>query len=237
MTAFSSLALRVREDELMDDPQLDPAAHARALRGLTRINRISRSVATIWPRVRATARHGDRPLRVLDLATGAGDLPIGLARRAARDGIPLEIAACDISPRAIAHGRAAAERAGVRVAFFEHDCLAAGIPPGYDVVTCALFLHHLDEADIVRLFSAARAAVGRLLLCDDLRRSRLGLWAAQLGTRLLTRSPIVHTDGARSVRAAFTPTELAELARQAGLDGFTIRPHWPWRQLLAWWRR
>ncbi len=40
---------RHRRRELMDQPGLDPVEHARALRGLGRINRVSRSDAILWP--------------------------------------------------------------------------------------------------------------------------------------------------------------------------------------------
>ncbi|MCA9021331.1 MAG: hypothetical protein KDA74_14375, partial [Planctomycetaceae bacterium] len=52
--------------------------------------------------------------------------------------------------------------------------------------------------------------------------------------RLLTRSPVVHTDGPLSVAGAFTVNEIKELAGQAGLDGFQITRHWPQRWLLKW---
>ena len=42
--------------EVMDDPSLDAAEHARALRGLAWINRVSRSAAVVWPAIEAAAR-------------------------------------------------------------------------------------------------------------------------------------------------------------------------------------
>jgi 2-polyprenyl-3-methyl-5-hydroxy-6-metoxy-1,4-benzoquinol methylase len=218
----------------MDDPRLDRKSHVRALRGLSRINRISRSVPMIWPRVRWAARAADRPLRVLDMATGSGDLPIGLAIHARREGICMEIAGCDISPRAVAFGRLRARQRGVKARFFVWDVCDGQLPSGYDVMTCSLFLHHLAETDAVSFLRRMHATGSRLLLVDDLRRSPWGLLAAHVGTRTLTRSPIVRTDGPRSVRAAFSTTELAGLAAQAGLDTFEITRHWPWRQLLEW---
>jgi hypothetical protein len=77
-------------------------------------------------------------------------------------------------------------------------------------------------------------AAGRLVLVNDLCRGATGLALAHLACRLLTRSPVVHTDGPRSVAAAFTPTELAGLAAEAGLTGATVTRHWPCRMLLSW---
>ncbi|MBX9582367.1 MAG: hypothetical protein K2X87_18855, partial [Gemmataceae bacterium] len=87
MPAFPSLARRERIPERMDDPGLDPAEHRRALAALARINRWSRSAAVIWRPIRDFARSAGRPVRVLDVATGGGDVPKALAEKARRAGL------------------------------------------------------------------------------------------------------------------------------------------------------
>jgi SAM-dependent methyltransferase len=215
--------------ERMDDPGLDPALHAGALRGLERINLLSVTVRTLWASLRRLAP--SEPLRVLDLACGAGDVAIGLRRRARAAGLPLQVAACDTSPVALAHARARAAAEGVDVEFFACDVLRE-FPRGYDVYTCSLFLHHLREGEALELLRGM--ASGRALLLSDLVRSRLGYWAARLGVRLLTRSPVVHYDAPVSVESAFTRAELRALADAAGIAGARITGHWPFRMLLEW---
>ena len=56
---------------------------------------------------------------------------------------------------------------------------------------------------------------------------------AYLGTRILSRSPVVHVDGLLSVAAAFTMSEALELARRARWEGATVRWRWPFRFLLS----
>src|SRR5688572_528643 len=97
----------------MDDPDLDPASHRRALACLRRINRLSRSAGMLWPPIRAVARTiAGRPARVLDVASGGGDVPIRLWQRARRARLPLEIVGLDISPVAIDVARGRARAAG-----------------------------------------------------------------------------------------------------------------------------
>ena len=102
------------------------------------------------------------------------------------------------------------------------------------MLTCSLFLHHLDEAEAVDLLRRMAAAARQLVLINDLRRSTAGLLLAYLGTRLLSTSPVVHTDGPLSVAAAFTLAEVRKLAAQAGLKGATVAGRWPFRFLLKW---
>src|SRR5437764_159157 len=104
---LASLARRHRMPELMDQPGLDSVQHALALRGLARINRFSGSDRILWPAIAALARaESGRPIRVLDIATGGGDVPIRLGQRARRAGVPLELCGVDASATAIEHARA-----------------------------------------------------------------------------------------------------------------------------------
>jgi SAM-dependent methyltransferase len=69
----------------------------------------------------------------------------------------------------------------------------------------------------------------QLVLVNDLIRSPLGYGLAWAGTRLLSRSWIVHTDGPRSVQGAFQLAEVAAMAERAGLRGASLRRCWPER--------
>jgi 2-polyprenyl-3-methyl-5-hydroxy-6-metoxy-1,4-benzoquinol methylase len=229
------LSVRRCEPEWMDELDLDPALHHNALSGLERINIVSLTVASVWqPLLDAHRQQLDRPLSVLDVACGAGDLAIGLAQRARARGIAVSMEGCDISQTAIDHARRRAVERGATVTFFQHDALTQPLPQQYDVVVCALFLHHLDEGDATRLLTTLGRAARSLLIVTDLDRSRLGLALAWIGTRLLTRSPVVHVDSLRSVRAAWTRAEAEALATRAGLSRHRVHPIWPCRwRLLA----
>ena len=93
-----ALNRRDRQPEVMDQPGLDPTEHARALNGLRRINAISRCSAGLFHSIQALAiRQPETPLRVLELACGGGDTAIDLALMAQRQGLKLEIQACDFN--------------------------------------------------------------------------------------------------------------------------------------------
>jgi 2-polyprenyl-3-methyl-5-hydroxy-6-metoxy-1,4-benzoquinol methylase len=171
---------------------------------------------------------------VLDVATGAGDVPISLARRARRSGLEIGIDGCDISPVAIRFAARAADAAGVPVGFFPLAARNEPLPGGYDIVMCSLFLHHLGEDDAVGLLRDMAGAARSTILVNDLLRTWAGYGLAWTGCRLLSRSPIVHHDGPASVRAAFRLDEVRVLAERAGLAGVELRRRWPCRFLLSW---
>jgi 2-polyprenyl-3-methyl-5-hydroxy-6-metoxy-1,4-benzoquinol methylase len=222
--------------ELMDEPGLDAREHRQALIALGRANAVSRTVDVLWPRIHQAARNGRAvPLRILDVASGSGDVAVGLARRAARDGLAVEVTGCDVSPVAVDYARALAARAQVGSVRFEvGNALAGeGWPADADVVVCCLFLHHLGDEEAVALLRRMRTAARRLVLVSDLRRSPAGYLFAWAGCRLLSRSRVFHVDGTLSVEAAFTTEEARRLAQRAGLTGARVTEHWPQRWLLS----
>lgn len=227
---------RQREPELMDQPGLEDHLHRGALVGLGRINRFSGSGRIVWNAVeRLISANAPRTWRLLDLASGGGDVAIDVARRAARAGARVVVDGYDVSPFAVRYATARATERGVEnVQFFRQDVLNGPLPEGYDVVMCSLFLHHLPEEIASALLARMAAAAQRLVLVNDLCRSAFGYGLVWLGCRFLTRSPIVHVDGPRSVQSAFSLNEIREVARQGGLAGAIVERRWPCRFLLQW---
>lgn len=238
----TSLRFRNLQPEIMDDPTIDPEEHRRALTALARVNRISLSWRNLWPPIRELCRArtqagNSRPVRVLDIATGGGDVPVQLWLKARAKGYALEVAGCDFSPVALGHAREYAKRERADVSFFQVNLLEEPVPSGYDVITTSLFLHHLNEEQALIVLRKMRESAGTLALVNDLARCRLGWLAAYFGTRLLSRSRMVHVDGPRSVEGAFKPAEALALAHRAGWDNAIVRSKFPFRFLLSWTRR
>ena len=237
-----------RRAELMDDPALPEAEHLAALDALATINAVSltgRQLARGVNRLAAENLPTDRPLEIVDVACGGGDITIALAgllgrqlagAASAAGASRVRVLGIDSSGRAIERARAAAGRrgpAGATVEFAVRDALAEGLPP-CDIAVSSLFLHHLDDpaaAAVLRSMATAARLGG---VVSDLVRSRTGLVLAILGTRLLARSRVARVDGPLSVRAARTPAEYRALAARAGLPQASVRRAWPERVLLEW---
>jgi 2-polyprenyl-3-methyl-5-hydroxy-6-metoxy-1,4-benzoquinol methylase len=229
------LSQRQREPEDMDDPALATERLHGALTGLTRLNFVSASARIVWsPIVRLARELNLDRVRVLDIATGAGDVPRALWQKAQRAGLTLEIHGIDFSPRSVEFARHRAQQAGAAIHFECQNALTDHLPTDFDVVMCSLFLHHLSNEDAVNVLRRMAAATRRLALVSDLRRGWYGLALAYVASRVLTRCEVVHVDAVRSVRAAFTVAELRQMANEAGLVNAKIAHHWPGRMLLTW---
>ncbi|MFG0265261.1 MAG: methyltransferase domain-containing protein [Rhodopirellula sp. JB055] len=225
---------RLRCDEWMDDPGLDPERHRLALAGLARLNRLSLVSRVFYPRlVRLAAQQPRRPLRVLDVASGSADLPIDWLCRAKREGIRMEVTSLDRSQYAMDFASEKAKAAGVTMGTVVRDCLVDGLPSGFDVVTNSLFMHHLENHQAVRLIQEMWRVSERAVVICDLDRSKINTALVAVASRLVSRSDVVHHDATASVRGAFNRPEFAALLRQAMGYDIPVRIAFPCRFLAV----
>ncbi len=234
---MAMLARRLLTPEQIDDPSLDPTEHRAALFALARINRLTGIPSTLWLHIHrhiesaASTPSLDRPVRVLDIGTGGGDIPIALSQIAARGGFQLEVHGCDISPTALAHARAQAAAHHAPVEFWPLDPSREALPISCDIAISNLLLHHLEDERITLLLQRLAEAGTHQFHCD-LRRCGGGLAMAWLGTRLISRCRMTHVDGPHSVRRALRPDEALGHAHSAGLNRAIVHRTWPARLIL-----
>jgi SAM-dependent methyltransferase len=225
---------RSEASELLDGTGHDPTELAANFRDIQRVNRLLGGTATVLrhlPPLLAAVPTG-RPVTILDLATGAADIPIAIAGWAERRNVPVTIIASDASDAVLDIARAQlGDRLGITLA--RHDARAVPLPDdAVDIAICSLSLHHFAPDDAVRVLRELDriARVGFIL--NDLRRSRLGYAAAWVAARLTTRNRLTRNDAPLSVLRAYTPTELDDLLRRAGVDNAAITTH-PWFRMAA----
>ncbi len=218
----------------MDDPSLETSAHHSALRGLERINFLSRTWDQIYHALSFFDQSKQGRLRILDIATGGGDIPLGLALKTQNQSLPFVIHGCDKSLAAIEYAQSKAKMRKAQVTFFQLDIDHEPIPEGYDVIMCSLFLHHLPIIQTRRFLKKIAAAAQQGIIINDLRRCWPGYLLAACVPFFLSRSSVVHEDGIQSVRAAYSFPEIKRVAASAGLKGAKIQKIWPFRYQIRW---
>ncbi len=177
----------------------------------------------------------NRTLTVLDIATGSADIPEELCRWAQKLGRKINITATDLSPEILAVARDRIKKAGFEdhVTFVACDAIAVPFSDrAFDVVTCSLALHHLT-------LTAAHGAMREMkrlsrlgFIINDIYRAQ-GAWImAWVLTRLTTTNHLTRHDGPASVYRAFTPSELARIARGAGVAA-RVHTHPFWRAAVV----
>lgn len=198
--------------ELMDDPDCDPVRLARTLRRFDTVNRFVSGWGTVYRRVLGPAlRALDRPVRVLDLGCGGGDVTARLAALARADGIDATWVGADPDRRALPVARRFAGDGVTFVAADSTALLAAG--ERFDAVVSNHVLHHLDGPALTA-FAADSLALSRgPVLHADIERGTLAYGLYAVGVTPLAPGTFLRTDGLRSIRRSFRADELhGELA-------------------------
>ena len=203
--------------ELLDGPLEDRPVLAANLRDLRRINRLTGGARLS---VRAVRALGDAAT-ILDVGTGAADIPAVLLVDARRRGVPLEVTATDsrqeVLDAALAARPELARLPGLTFRLADGRGL---LDPdvSFDVGHASLVLHHLDEDDAVAFLRELRRVSRLGIVVNDLDRSRWFWLGAWLVTHTLAASRYTRHDGPLSVRRAWTRGETIALLRRAGLQ-------------------
>lgn len=196
--------------ELMDEPVDDAGELEANLRDIAFANARLGGTA---PLLRALRRLGGRS--VLDVGSGAGDVPHALVRDGARRGVQLHVTCLDRSEQMLAIARRATGN-DPALAFVCADGASLPYADGaFDVVTCTLALHHFEPAGARALLRELRRVARISPVVCDLRRSAVALAATWLWSRT-SRNRLTRHDAPLSVRRAYTPDEALTLAHDAG---------------------
>jgi ubiquinone/menaquinone biosynthesis C-methylase UbiE len=214
--------------ELLDHPD-NPDEEVRGnLRDLERLNRHLGGARTVLFHLkRMIAQHPQARLMILDVATGAADIPRAICRWAKRRGLTVTVEAVDRSHQILAAA------AAWSASYPEIRLRQANVPPlpypdqSFDYVLSSLFFHHLNEARGSDLLREMARVARHGLIVNDLLRSRLACLLTRIGTRLLSTNRLTHHDGPMSVLRGFRPKELVHMASEAGLHDARVSLH-PW---------
>ncbi|HEX6694278.1 MAG TPA: methyltransferase domain-containing protein [Longimicrobiales bacterium] len=218
--------------ELLDDAMHDAGVLEASLHHVAQVNRYLGGESSVLHALEPLLTP-DATTRILDIGTGAGDIPVAVAAAARRRGASVSITATDIHPqmRALATARA---RSWPEVNIEYADALSLPWPDAsFDAALLTLTLHHFEGDEPARVLREA-GRVARLVVVSDLERSALNYAGARLLAWTWWRSnPLTRHDGPLSVLRAFTSAELRDIATRAGLRNVRVERRWFGRLLLT----
>ena len=231
-----------RHVELLDDHRVDDSIRLAAVQDVCRANTYFGGTRVVLREFHAALETGMGPgdgetITLLDVGTGAGDLPARLRDCGLHRGYTVRPLGVDLSP-ALAR---AAGKAGT-IAVCGNGLSLPFAERSFDIVLCSQLLHHFVDGEAICLLRELNRVARRRVIVCDLRRSWVaagGFWLAALPLRF---HPVTRHDGVRSVRRGFTRAELTRLVRFAvgqravarGSLGFRLSVSWVPRRLPEW---
>jgi SAM-dependent methyltransferase len=157
-----------------------------------------------------------RPLRVVDVGCGYGDMLRMIGVWADRRGIAVELTGVDLNPDAIRAAREAT-RSAQRIEWLVGDALGGTTNGDIDVVISSLMTHHLSDSQIVRFLSWMENTAQRGWFINDLHRQIVPYHFFRIVARFTRWHPFVKHDGPVSILRSFLPEDWRDLCAAAGV--------------------
>ncbi len=213
----------------MDRPDSDPQLLERTLDQFSWINPLlSASRRLIRRYIFSDLDRTAGPATLLDVGAGGCDTALWLVKQRPA----LRVTCLDHDPRVVAYARrrcAGEPRVEVLLGSAEE---LGGEP--YDYVFAGHFLHHLPETKILPVLNRMLRCARRVLLVNDLLRSRAAYSAYAALAVLFLHGSFAAYDGKLSIRKGFLPEELRRHAgRTEQPQRLQVVQAFPWRVCLV----
>jgi hypothetical protein len=197
---------RVNTQEILDSDTCPPVEVETSLRDLCRINRWFGGVATTRRLIgRVAFATGSKSFSVLEVAAGFGEVSKIAGRQLTRKGISLHVTDLDRVRTHLLCGNRAVVADALALPFQDNS---------FDLVSCSLFAHHLEPAELAHFTGEALRVSRCALLINDLVRHPMHLALVYAGFPLM-RSYVSRVDGLASVRRAYVPDEIRRILSSA----------------------
>ena len=225
---------RVESKELLDAPSLPADELQQNLDDLRRLNLYLGSRYVILAAMKRLWRQAGRPDTwcVVDIGTGAGDVPAALTRWGRRHGIHVRVIAVDIHQDVLRYTKVALQH-DPNIELCQADGLHLPFRPGtFDVAICSSTVHHLTWSESVSLLHVMAEVTRYGIIVNDLRRSSVWYYVAKGLLHLVSANRLTRHDGPLSVLRAYTINEVCQIAAEAALASVEVRSRLLYRWLL-----
>ena len=212
----SDFSRRAELSEMLDEPCSYNELRG-CLRDLEQVNRISFGDRPTLEWLAQFVPEAKRPLHIVDVGCGGGDMLRRIENWAARRGLAVKLTGVDLNPHAI---RAAREftRAESRIEWITGEAysLDANLGP-IDLVISSLFTHHLTDDEIVGFIAWMERVARQGWFINDLYRSQTTCTLFKVLAAVMRWHRFVRHDGPVSFQRAFLPDEWKRYTQHAGL--------------------
>lgn len=219
-----ALAQRSDQPELMD--ALPPRDYRRCLRELAQVNRLTLTHRPVlrWLQRVVPAR---RPVVILDVAFGQGDLLREIARWAKERGVEVSLHGIDLNPRSAELARETTP-AALNITYETGDVFSHVPQVTPDFIVSSQFTHHLADAEVLRFVRWLEAHARIAWFLTDLERSPVAYRAFPLLCAVSGWHEIIRHDGQVSIARSFRREEWEQLVARAGVQA-RVRRSFPFR--------
>ncbi len=237
MTTTMDFSTRSKEDELMDTEPVGFEEFQACLVDLARVNRLTlayRPTIAFFDRLLAKSPRLDRPIEVVDVGSGYGDMLRAIDAWAKRRGVAVSLTGVDLNPWS-RQAATQATPADQNIQWVTADAFAYEPPRGIDVVVSSLFTHHLPDPLVTKFLAWMEATARMGWFVNDLHRHPVPYHFFRHFAKLARFHRFVQHDGPVSIARAFETSDWERLLAEAGIERSAVDIEWmtPFRLTVA----
>jgi 2-polyprenyl-3-methyl-5-hydroxy-6-metoxy-1,4-benzoquinol methylase len=208
--------LRTDKVEHLDDPDYPVKKKIRIVRGVHRSAVLyrfyPRYVKLLSPLIREVADRENRPARLMELASGSGELAMEICRLSQAQHLPVTITGSDYIPEYVEQAAARAKERGLSMDFrvinaFEMSDLGPG---EFDIIFISHSTHHFTPGQLAMMIAQSGRVATTAFVSIDGQRSLNGLLGIMVLPVVTFHFAQLH-DGLISARKYFSRYELTHI--------------------------
>lgn len=232
MSILISTKYRSNEEEIMDDLDYKGPILYDSLDKLAKINQwLGGNTVTLNGLKKLLKAHDrSKPLRIIDLGCGGGDILREVSRFGKQKGYSFELIGIDANKHTIAYAQECSKSYD-NIEFRTIDIFSETFKElNYDVVLSTLFLHHFKENELITFLEPVLKKASLGIVVNDLHRHKMAYYLFKL-LSLTIRNQTIVQDGLTSVLRGFKRHELESISKQLN-SSYTLK--WKWAFRFQW---
>lgn len=222
--------VRTELPEHTDNPEVSSGRKLKIVRNIHRTNLLlgvyRHYIKILTPLIMEVAAIRNRPVRLLELASGSGEMAMNLARLASKNNLPVEVTGSDYVEAVVKDAEERAFERGLEMHFrtinaFDMDVLKQG---EYDIILITGTMHHFTPGQLAVVIAQSRKFASSAFVGIDGYRSMSLLFLLPV-VHLVTFSTDNIHDSWLTARKFYTLSELEYIANIAVPDAKISATH------------
>jgi len=220
---------RSSQTELMDDFSVEGNLLRESLDSLANINKwLGGNFVTLNGLKKVLKGHEkSKPLTILDMGCGNGDMLRELAKFGKKAGCNFTLIGIDANQHTVDYAKELSVNYP-EISYLKQDIFSEKFQHlQYDLVLATLFLHHFSEDDIVKLLAPILKKASLGIVVNDLNRNKIAYYLFSF-LCLFIKNKMTKEDGLISVLRAFKKADLERITEKLNAKS-TIQWKWAFR--------
>ena len=217
------MKVRSSENEKLDDLNLHGEPLYKALQSLEWVNRWFGNHRSVIKAILTIIKKEERPLRIVDLGCGGGDLALAVAKSLRQHKIECTITGIDGNANSLAYAKKKCA-AYTEINFIQADILSNqfSIQP-CDILISSHFMYHFTADALVDFIKNNFSYISTALIFSELKRNRSAMRLFKFSSFFLPISKLAKEDGLLAIKRSFSEKEWLAILQQAGIETFSLQ--------------